>query len=1427
MPPRRSTRRRYSDPPTPQNNLPENPLEPLVPLNPVHTTPDTPTETPAEPPLDPALLDIEADLLSNAATMSDMNPHGPLIKFDTVDRLEESGSNFDSWLLATDIALNSRELLAVAAGNDVQNPSTYDPPAHPKVVAAWLKRDGLAKAQLALNVSMELLNQLDTSSAHGLYTDIQSRFKLQSANAHTIASRYLRTKIIGEQESMADHIKELRKLRAKYLSVGGVLPQLEWRSIVINSLTGPRWQHYPASLAGLSDPNEVINTLLLEESRMKSVEGVSQASGESAMRSNGRGRAREGRTMICSHCKQKGHTKKRCWAPGGDEEANAPSWYVPPESMKKSTASTTKGNTANAAASPGSTEAANNTETARVAGINHIALHSGANQPNSHTWLLDSGASSHMCNSKLLFTSYVEFQSPEPISSAKAGVTFHALGKGTVNAKFINDGKITTATLHNVLYAPDLDTNLISVSKLSDHGVEISFRGSRCYLKGSTGDFGYADRVGSLYHLRMTVTAHRAHIVSSHADISQDINKWHRRLGHVSESRILEMARAGTVNGMVITDTSVLGRCEACILGKHAATASPGTNRRATHPFERIHSDILFMGDASLGGAKYVVTFIDEHSGYVWVYSLLDKTGDTILKHFRELDTWVETQFGSRIKGLQSDNGGEFVNASMQTYLTSRGISHYTIAPHRHEMNGLAERFNRTLNDAVRTMLIDAHLSHGFWAEAVSYFAEVRNRSGNSFLDVGISPYEIIYGSKPDISHFRVFGCVAYARVPPETRRKLDNRSQKGLFVGIYADAAYRIMMPDRSIVKSKDVIFEEGPGSRTLSMGSQITDDPPHTRDDDTHLDAIVPTTDASLDLPLSTRRTRRSDKTTTLRKDGLDQELGLAHLDNPIPDLPACSYATHQRKSVGGHLVPLSPSEALSGADQREWLEAGLYELGKLIQHDVWDEVPRSEAEHIIRGKWVYNIKDNPDGTLEFRSRWVARGDSQLDDEYGELHATSGDYTVARIVSALAASDQTEIRAIDVSSAYLHSELILDKPIYVEYPTGFHPTHPNSVCRLKRALYGLKQGARAWQDKFGSTMAGSGFHRLASAPSAFYRSDAEGECLVHTHVDDCTAACTTAPGVTKPEGDRFEEDIGKNYQFTRKDLSKTVKILGWDVRTGKDWLEIGVTTKINRMVQKYGLEDAKTVRTPMTEDALSLFESDTSEDYSDPPFPFASLIGELMWLAMNARPEIAYAVQTLAKFTKLPKQCHWIAAKRVLRYLKGTANVCLRFSSGKGAQQLPIGYCDADWARDPEERKSTSGYVFLFAGGPISWKVKKQAVVALSSAEAEYLAVSLCAKEAIWMRHLFNEINRPYGETPTTIYVDNQAAIKMSQNPVYHSRTKHIDIPVHHIRDEVSKRRIELEYVPGIENPADVFTKPLGYAAHIGCMKRMGMTV
>lgn len=283
-------------------------------------------------------------------------------------------------------------------------------------------------------------------------------------------------------------------------------------------------------------------------------------------------------------------------------------------------------------------------------------------------------------------------------------------------------------------------------------------------------------------------------------------------------------------------------------------------------------------------------------------------------------------------------------------------------------------------------------------------------------------------------------------------------------------------------------------------------------------------------------------------------------------------------------------------------------------------------------------------------------------------------------------------------------------------------------------------------------------------------------------------------------------------------KVLGMTVKL---DEQSNKVKLSIGM--KIDVMLDRYNLKDAKPADSPMLSNALVTFERDTSDGFEQPPWPYSKLIGELLWIGNTVRPDIAFAVNTLARHLKKPKACHWEAAKRVLRYLKGTRDLGITYHASDDGS--PTGYSDSDWATDPTDRKSTSGYVFMYAGGAISWKSRKQAVVATSTAEAEYLAVSIAASEAKWIRSFFGEIGQVQ-QLPTTIFVDNMAAILMTQNPVYYSKTKHIDLRAHHIRDEVSKSTIQLHHIQGTLNPADVLTKPLSPILHKKCVELLGMS-
>ncbi len=349
------------------------------------------------------------------------------------------------------------------------------------------------------------------------------------------------------------------------------------------------------------------------------------------------------------------------------------------------------------------------------------------------------------------------------------------------------------------------------------------------------------------------------------------------------------------------------------------------------------------MIDETFKQATYCLKFVDEATGYVWVNSIKDKEATTILHHFKLLDAFIENQFKTRISKLHSDNGGEYVNDKMNTYLETRGIIHETSAPHRHEMNGIVERSHRVGSNAVRSMLNDAQLPRSFWGEAYSYWAYARNRTSVSFLDANSTPFETLYGFKPDISHLRIFGSPAYVRIPPTQRKKLDNKAFEGIFVGVYDDAAYRIFVPGtHNVLKSCDVIFDEQRTFRTRK---------PHNPEPSISDLEVNPTIEPESSIPptietkssIELAQPRRSNRTTVPTQrllDSQEQEEGLKHLDEE-------ANFTHEPRYIDGILEPTSWKQAMGTPQAEEWTKAGAYELGKLLQHEVWEEVDLPRAD------------------------------------------------------------------------------------------------------------------------------------------------------------------------------------------------------------------------------------------------------------------------------------------------------------------------------------------------------------------------------------------------------------------------------------------------------------------------------------------------
>ena len=507
-----------------------------------------------------------------------------------------------------------------------------------------------------------------------------------------------------------------------------------------------------------------------------------------------------------------------------------------------------------------------------------------------------------------------------------------------------------------------------------------------------------------------------------------------------------------------------------------------------------------------------------------------------------------------------------------------------------------------------------------------------------------------------------------------------------------------------------------------------------------------------------------------------------------------------------------PKTVDEALGGPDAEKWKEAMETEIGTINKMGTWklEELPADRES--IGNKWVFVRKRDENGNIiRFKARLVAQGFSQ---KPGTDYSNDGTFApvmrfeTLRTLLALGAVNNWKIRQFDIKGAYLHGTL--HETIYMRQPEGFDDG-TRSVCRLIRPLYGLKQSGNVWNEEFSSTMKLLGFSQLKTDYCCFIRQENKSFTIMIIWVDDILSFSNSDAG-----NDQIETDLKSKFEVNS--IGNPSIILGIKLLQKKDQITLSQTHFIDSLLNKFGLENVNPVTTPLDPN-VNLDDDETKEDSNDQEnqasHSYATLIGSLMYLALGTRPDIAYAINRLAQFTQQPKPKHWTAVKRIFRYLKGTRNHTLTYGGAEGLlnENLNI-FCDADWAGG-SDRKSTSGYVITIAGGAVAWSSKKQASVALSTAEAEYISATHAAKQVLWHRSLFRELEIDLPST-STIFSDNQAAIAIAHHPEFHARTKHIDISYHFLRDLVKSGSLNLVYVNTHQNLADLFTKGLSRATH-----------
>jgi hypothetical protein len=529
-------------------------------------------------------------------------------------------------------------------------------------------------------------------------------------------------------------------------------------------------------------------------------------------------------------------------------------------------------------------------------------------------------------------------------------------------------------------------------------------------------------------------------------------------------------------------------------------------------------------------------------------------------------------------------------------------------------------------------------------------------------------------------------------------------------------------------------------------------------------------------------------------------ESELDLTDEDSITNQLKLTSPPNHIHSAFATAEPEPTLQQALNGPDAVEWQEAIDYEISQLEKLGAWEIVDAPKNVNIIPCHYVLATKRGPDGEkLKLRARLVANGQrQQYGLDYSETFAPTSNMATIRTVLAMAAQNDWEIHQIDIKSAYLNATLRDD--IYMRAPPGYlKPNDQGKVLKLLRSLYGLKQAGFEWSEELASAFAKMGFSRSQVDQAVYYYRKTDKHMVITISVDDMAVTSKYRHDI-----EWFKAELQKYFEIS--DLGELSWLLGLKVERDREARTLTLSQKayIETVVQRFRLEDAHTATTPMEAGAVHTASAGAEFEIEDVPYPRA--IGSLMYAATSTRPDIAFPVAILSQFLRNPTRMHWEAAKRIIRYLKGTKDLKLTLSTSKGGLEA---YVDADWASQPH-RHSMSGYVVLLHGSPIAWSARKQSLIALSTAEAEYIALTSVARELLYIQLLLEELYGPV-KTPIQIHCDNQGAIALASNDKFHARTKHIDLRYHFVRALVKNHVFVLQYTPTDENTADVFTKPL----------------
>ena len=923
----------------------------------------------------------------------------------------------------------------------------------------------------------------DENDAYTLWNKLDELYARKTGGNKLYLIKKLMNLKYKEGSPITDHLNEMQGIINQLASMK-ISFEEEVQALWLLGTLPDSWETFRVSVTN-SAPEGIVSMSLLkssmlnEETRRKTT-GSSSSQGdilltESRGRSQSRGsgnqdksrsKSRSKKDVECYYCGKKGHIKKHCRKLKKDRGQ---------EHIKED-------------------KKENETDRVNTVSEDFVLLCKGdeinlADEKSS--WVVDSGSSTHATSKRELFSTYTA-NDHDAVHMENDGMA-KAIGIGDVYFETNNGTKLL---LKNVKHIPDIRLNLISVGKLDDEGYDNTFGNGQWKLKKGALVMARGRKVSSLYLMQ---TGYSGGDINAAVD-DRVAELWHKRLSHMSQKGIDALIKKGYLPSI---EGSCSKACVDCLVGKQSRVAFKTTPpHRASEILELVHSDLCGpMKTRSLGGALYFVTFIDDHSRKVWVYTL--RTKDEVADVFKQFHMSVERETGKKLKCIRTDNGGEYTG-SFDEYCKALGIRHQRTPPKTPQLNGLAERMNRTLMERVRCLLSHAKLPNSYWGEALLTAAHVINLSPCIPLQHDV-PQRVWSGKDVSHKHLRVFGCKAFVHIPKDERSKLDSKTRQCIFVGYGNDNfGYRLYDPiEKKLIRSRDVVFFED----QITGNFEKLAEEQQSQENYYDLDLIPPVAESSHsngniydDLADVDTPTTNDDAVEPDRQDVAGPSEPADTTEIPVRRSsrvrqPSSRYSSDEYIMLTDEGEPECYEEVLTHDQKENWLQAMREEMKSLYDNHTYELMNLPKGKKALKNKWVFKLKtEEKSSQPRYKARLVVKGFSQKEGvDFSEIFSPVVKMSSIRVVLGLAASMDLEIQQMDVKTAFLHGEL--EEEIYMEQPEGFQMKGKEDlVCRLKKSLYGLKQAPRQWYKKFESFMGEHGYQKTTSDHCVFAKRFPDG---------------------------------------------------------------------------------------------------------------------------------------------------------------------------------------------------------------------------------------------------------------------------------------------------------------------------------------------